>query len=102
MQNPRAHRRAIAPILPLAPRRRDLLREIPEPARREEGSVGGVAGRTPFGREAEARGNFGDLGRDDLEDAFFFEALEGVFEGFFVDGFEVAEVALVVERLAEL
>jgi len=31
-----------------------------------------------------------------------FEALVGVFERFFVDGFEVGEVALVVERFAEL
>lgn len=30
------------------------------------------------------------------------EALVGVFERFFVDGFEVGEVALVVERFAEL
>ena len=38
----------------------------------------------------------------DEDDALFFGELEGVFQGLFIDGFPVREVALVVEGLAEL
>jgi hypothetical protein len=38
----------------------------------------------------------------DDDDAFLCETVVRVFEGFFVDGFEVGEVALVVESFAEL
>ena len=38
----------------------------------------------------------------DEDDALFFGELEGVFQGFFVDGFPVGEVALVVEGFAQL
>lgn len=37
-----------------------------------------------------------------MNDAFLCEALVGVSEGLLVDGFEVGEVALVVEGFAEL
>lgn len=54
----------------------------------------------PVGRKAQPRRDFGVSGLDNVDDALFFEALVGVFEGFFVNSFKVGEVALVVERLA--
>lgn len=49
----------------------------------------------PVRGEGEGGGEAGVFAVGEEEDAFFFEALVGVFEGFFVDGFEVGEVALV-------
>lgn len=97
-----AHRGAVAAILALASARRNLFGEIPQSARGDEVARHGVATWTPLGREAETGWDAGILGADDLDDAFFFEALVRVFEGFLVDGLKVAEVALVVEGFPEL
>jgi hypothetical protein len=51
----------------------------------------------PVRRDAQSGGDARVFGADYLDDSLFFEALVGVLEGFFVDGFEVGEVALVVE-----
>ena len=89
-------------ISPFPSRLSDHLHEIPELARRQDASGGGVAIGGPVRSELDGGGVAGVFGFGEEEDAFFFEALVGVFEGFFVDGFEVGEVALVEERLAEL
>lgn len=101
-QNPTRHRRPISSILPLSPRPRNLLREIPEFALGEESSCGGVTGGAPGGVETDAWGDFGVFGFDEVDHLVFGVAGEGVAEGFGVDGFEVGEVALVVEGFAEL
>ena len=56
----------------------------------------------PFGRELDSGGDSRVAGFGDGDYAFLEESLVGVFEGFFVDGFEVGEVALVVEGFSEL
>lgn len=73
----------------------DHLGEGPELAGGEDATCVGVAVRGPVRGEGEGGGEAGIFAVGEEEDAFFFEALVGVFEGFFVDGFEVGEVALV-------
>lgn len=102
LHDPRAHCRTIPAILPLTSTARDLFSKIPQPARGDKVPRRRVPRGSPLGREAQPRRNLGVFGLDDLDDAFFLEALVRVLERFFVDGLEVAEVALVVERLSEL
>lgn len=61
-----------------------------------------VAGWLPLRCESQARRNFGVFGFDDVDNAFLFEALIGIFKCFFVDSFKIGEVALVIKRLTEL
>lgn len=56
--------------------------------------------RDPFGSELDGCGDLGIAASRDEDDALFFEKLKSVFESFFVDGFEVGKVALVVEGFA--
>lgn len=101
--HPRTHRRAVPPVLALPPARRNLLGKLPQPPLRgRQPPRRGVARGPPVGREAQSRRDARVARPDDVDDAFFFEALVRVFEGFLVDGFEVGEVALVVEGFAEL
>lgn len=86
---------------PLTSRLRDQLGKIPQAAAREDLAGGGIAFGGPFRGEAHG-GGLGSLALGDVDDALFGEALVGVLQGFFVDGFEVGEVALVVEGFAEL
>jgi hypothetical protein len=101
-QHPRAHRRSIPPILALSPALRHFLDEIPQSTFGNDFVRFRIATGRPFWGEFGARGDLWVAGFGDEDDTFVFEAGPGVFERFFVDSFEVGEVALVVECFAEL
>ena len=88
--------------IPFSSGQGDRFDEIPQPARRDNVAGSLIPLRRPFRHQLDVCGLLGVFAFGEGDDAFFPEELEGVFEGFFVDGFEVGEVALVVERLSEL
>lgn len=99
LEDPRAHGCVVSSVFALASADGDGLDECPQPALVQDAIGGWVALRTPLGRDlADEPG----LGLSHGEDAFFLEALEGVFERFLVDCFEVRDVALVIERFSNL
>ena len=86
---------------PLTSGLRDQFSEVPETAPRNQFSCDWIPLGRPFGGQFHGR-DFRSLAFRDLNDAFLCEALVGVSEGLLVDGFEVGEVALVVEGFSKL
>ena len=82
--------------IPFSPRQRNRLDKVPQLTSRDNVTCFGIASRRPCGGEFDGGGFLGLFAFREHDNAFFFEELEGVLEGFFVDGFEVGEVALVV------
>ena len=81
--------------VPFPPRLGDAFCKVPQSAFGLDRAFG-VSTGCPFGSELDFRGGARVAGFGLEDDALFFESLVHVLEGFFVDGFEVAEVALVV------
>jgi hypothetical protein len=88
--------------VPFAPGLRDQLHKIPEAAFGKEFPCFRISRGCPFRGESHLCGDASFFAFCDDDDAFFGESFVGVFQGFFVDCFEVREVSLVVECFTEL
>lgn len=82
--------------LPFPPGLRNHLRELPQLPLRDDRPRLFVPGRRPFRSQSHGRGDLWILASIMDDHTFFLEQLVGVFERFFVDGFEVGQVALVI------
>lgn len=75
--------------IPLPSRQRNGLDEIPQFAPRHNRPRLVIALRRPLRRKLNASLLLGIFAFSEHDDTFFLEELEGVFEGFFIDSFEV-------------
>lgn len=87
--DPSADGGAVSAVLALAPRAGDAADKVPQAALGEDFARLGVAARHPVRGDAQAGRDLGVFGFDGINNAFFFETLVRVLDGFLVHGFKV-------------
>lgn len=93
---------AIAAVLALAARLGDLLGKVPQLAVGAEGTRPCISGWSPGGVELDPWGDLWVFGFHNVEELILLEAEVRVLEGLLVDSFEIREITLVEQGLAEL
>lgn len=88
--------------IPFSPRSCNRFCKLPEFAFRNDAPSCFVSARHPVRGQADCCRELRVFRLGDEGNAFLFEELERIFEGFFVYGFKIRQLSLVVQRLSKL